>query len=177
MSKGRSTGLIFPKNFEVTPTLQNGIKMTGVGWYFPINDHLDLQVLADLSSRGNWGIRTITNYNVKYKYRGQVNLSYSRNYTEDNYGIKQSVPAFALKINHSQDAKAHPYRKISGSINISTSGYYQKDRNDARTQLKNTYTSNFGLSYTVPNSPISLSLDMRHEQNTCLLYTSPSPRD
>ncbi len=166
MNEGRSTGLIFPKDFSVTPTARDGIRINGLGWYFPINENLDLQVMTDFSSRGNWGLRTITRYDVRYKYSGSLNLNYSVRYTEDNKGIRYRTPAFAIRLNHTQDSKAHPYRKISGSIDISTSGYHKKDNHDVSTQFKNEYTSNFGLSYNVPNSPLSFNLSMRHSQNT-----------
>ena len=51
----KSTGLIFPQGYEYSP--QWGFGLDGVGWYFPINDYIDLRTTAQIYWHGTWGMQ------------------------------------------------------------------------------------------------------------------------
>ncbi len=165
LAKGRSTGLIFPSDFPYED--DRGFGVRGLGWYFPINDYLDLVLKGDVYTRGSWLANSTLNYRKRYKYNGNVRINFSDNVFESQLDASRSHNrSFALNITHNQDQKAHPYRNIGGSINFSTKNFAQQNYNDANSVLNNTYTSNFRFKHSMPNTPFNFSLGLSHNQNT-----------
>ncbi len=164
-------GLIFPKDFETSEALGFGLRE--VGYYFPVSDWADVSITGDIYFKGSWGLRLASNYVKKYKYRGNFRIGYSSRKIEpaDTY-VPTIQKAFSIHISHNQDSKAHPYRRIGGSINIQSSGggvnsgYQSLTQNDARSVFTNSYSSNFSYSRTFPEKPYSLNVGFSHSQNT-----------
>jgi len=166
ISKGQATsGLIFPNDYEYDPQLGFGLRE--FGYYMPINDHMDLRLTADLYTRGTYGLRLNSNYKKRYSFNGSVRLGFSDNRQENNEtGGVNSKKAFSINISHNQDAKAHPYRKIGGTVNISTNDYRSDNFNDYRSVTQSIYRSNFNYSHSLPSTPFSMRLGLSHDQNT-----------
>ena len=165
LTDGRSTGLKFPKNFPYQESLGFGIQ--GVGWYFPINDYMDLEVTADYYTRGTWGINSNYRYKKRYKYNGGVIFSFRNTITENDATlVKSSSRSMSLRVDHRQDSKAHPYRSLGGSIDFSTSGHYAATEIDFNNTITNQYGSNFYFKHKMPNTPFSLDAGLKHRQNT-----------
>ncbi len=162
--KGQSSGLIFPNNYEYNENLGFGLKE--IGYYFPINDYVDLKVTGDIYTRGSHAIRLASSYKKRYAYTGGANVGYLNNRTENSEGVVTSNKSFSLGLRHNQDAKAHPYRQIGGSINISGNQYQQRANFDAQSALNNLYRSSFSYNYNFPDSPFKFSLGLEHSQNT-----------
>jgi len=78
----QSTGLIFPQGYEFSPEL--GFGLDRVGWYFPINDYVDLSLTGQIYWHGTWGINADSRYRRRYKYNGSLALSYASRRTIDN---------------------------------------------------------------------------------------------
>ncbi len=157
----QSTGLIFPQGYEYSPEL--GFGLDRVGWYFPINDYVDLSVTGQIYWHGTWGLNADSRYRKRYKYNGNLALSYSSRRTIDN---SARTNAYAIRWSHNQDAKAHPTRRLTGSVNIQGNGFQRVNNNDARSQLQNTLSSNVSYTQTFPDKPFRFSASMRHSQNT-----------
>ncbi len=165
LTDGRSTGLKFPKNFPYQESLGFGIQ--GVGWYFPINDYMDLELTADYYTRGTWGVNSNYRYKKRYKYNGGVKFSFRNTITENESTlVRSSNRSMSFRVNHNQDSKAHPYRSIGGSIDFSTSGHYQATEIDFNNRITNQYGSNFYFKHKMPNTPFSLDVGLKHRQNT-----------
>ncbi len=164
-SETASSGLIFPNDYEYSQQLGFGLRE--VGYYFPINDHLDLRLTGDIYTRGTFGLRLASNYKKRYAYSGNMRLGFS-NRREENVenGVLESKKAYSVTLTHDQDSKAHPYRKIGGTINISTSDYRSDNFNDATSVLQSVYRSNFNFTHSMPRSSFRMSLGLSHDQNT-----------
>ena len=76
-SNKRSSGFIIP-DFRDEQT--RGFGLENGGWYFPLNDYVDVTLLGSVYSRGTWGVTAASQYFVKYKYRGsfRANFVYNR---------------------------------------------------------------------------------------------------
>ena len=155
-SEKKTAGLIFPRDYTFSPVWGFGID--NIGYYTPINDNLDLSLTGDIYFNGTYGLHLTTNYKKIYKYTGSLNLNWSERKSEIR-GVRQNEKSFQIGWNHNQDSRAHPTRRLSGSVNIQTRDYSSLNLNDATSVLQNSLSSN--INYT----------------KTCLLYTSPSPRD
>ncbi len=165
LKQGQRSGLIFPRNYEFSPTLGFGLR--NIGYYKALNDYLDLQVTGDIYTRGSWGLSASSNYTKRYKYNGGFGLSFSYRKLDikgvPGYGREQD---FNIRWNHSQAASAHPTRTFSASLNLGTGSFFTNNYNDAQSVLTNTLSSNVSLSKRFPGKPYSLSTSFSHSQNT-----------
>ena len=162
---GLSSGIIFPADFDSNPDLGLGVR--GVGYYFPISDYMDLTVTGDFYTRGTHRINMTSNYKKRYKYRGTATLRYANNLVENPETLRRvSNKGVGISLSHSQDSKAHPYRTISGSINVSTGDFFSVNFNDYNNATQNQYNSSFNYTSTMPGTPFNFKLGMSHNQNT-----------
>lgn len=165
LTDGRSTGLKFPRNFPYQADLGFGVQ--GVGWYFPINDYMDLELTADWYTRGTWGLNSKYRYKVRYKYTGNFDFSFRNTKSEDpSTLISSDAVSWSVTLNHNQDAKAHPHRSFGGNINFATSGHIRTTEIDFNNTINNQFGSNFYYKHSLPNLPFSLDVGLRHRQNT-----------
>ncbi|MFN3343600.1 MAG: putative LPS assembly protein LptD [Flavobacteriales bacterium] len=165
--KRESKGILIPQYGE-SPVL--GFFLLNGGYYMPLGKKgkADLQLLGDIYSRGSWGAKTILRYNTKYKHNGNLNLSFT--------DLKRSDPEFPdfsrnkeffIRWQHNQDAKAHPYRRFSANVNAGTRNNFRNNFNTvSQDYLSNTFQSNISWTYSIPNKPINLSANLRHNQNS-----------
>ena len=165
LTDGTSTGLIFPDGYQFH-SKELGFGLTGFGWYFPINDYLHTRVTGTYYTKGTFGIRSVTDYRVRYKYSGNLNLSYDDIKTEAADGLsRNSRKSFSIRYNHRQDTKAHPYVSVNGSISIVGNDNNNRLNNDAQSVLTNVYTSNFKYVHQMPRTPFTFTLALNHNQN------------
>ncbi|WP_067035357.1 putative LPS assembly protein LptD [Allomuricauda sp. CP2A] len=167
LTTGRVAGLIFP-TFGNDP--QRGYFLQNGGYYLPINDNVDLSVMGDFYTNGSYGFRAQSIYAKRYKFRGNVNLSYE-NLIRSQKGFDDfsRTSNYNIRISHSQDTKASPYSRFSASVNLGSSQYYtnslnQVNRNNSQT---NTFASSISYSKTFPAYPsVNASLTLSHTQNS-----------
>ncbi len=164
LTKGRSTGLIFPRDYNYDQRF--GFGFQNVGWYFPIGDRLGLQLTTDIYFKGSFRLRAVGDYARRYKYRGNFRLEYSNLVEENALAQTGRVQTMLIGIQHNQDQRAHPSRNIGGSVNIQTGNALRLNYNDAGSQLNNTLRSNFAWRESFPGKPYSMSLSFNHSQNT-----------
>lgn len=163
ISQGKSTGLLFPRNYEYS---QNwGFGLQNVGWYFPLGDYVNLQLTGDIYLKGSYRLRAITNYTKRYKYRGSARFEYHSLRNENALGNYERSSSFILRLNHNQDAKAHPSRTVGGNINIQTNNALSQNYNDPNSVLSTDLNSNFSYRESFPNRDYNLSLAFSHSQN------------
>jgi hypothetical protein len=165
LAEGESSGFLFPNDYEYSESLGFGFR--GMGWYFPISDYMDLTLRTDFYTRGTWGLNLTSAYKKRYKYNGSVNLSFNDNRTENlTDGSYDSNKSFRIALRHNQDAKAHPYRSIGGTINFEKNNYSRTVNNDANSATRNVIRSNFNFTHSMPNTPFNFTAGLSHSQNT-----------
>ena len=164
VTKGKSTGLIFPQTYEYSPAWGFGFR--NVGWYFPISEYMNLQLTTDIYLKGTYRLRATGNYNRRYKYNGRFFFEFSDLRNEDPTGNFVRDRAVQLTLSHKQDAKAHPSRNIGGNINIQTNNARSRNYNDAENVLATDLSSNFTYRESFPGKPYNLSVGLTHSQNT-----------
>ena len=162
-----SSGLIMP-NFGDDYT--RGLYLSGIGYYFAINDYMDLQLTGDIYTRGTWAVNAQSRYLKRYKYNG----NFSINNRWDVTGEKEMPDYFVAKNlsvqwSHRQDAKANPYNNFSASVNFKTSGYNRSNVNsyyDVKANSENTTSSSISYTQRFPDSPWNIGLSMNLTQRT-----------
>ena len=165
LQKGRTSGILLPKYGEAG---DQGFFFRDLGFYLGISEYWDFKLLADVYSRGQWKTAGIAQYKKRYKYSGSFNLEYGKSISGINITPEYSSRRdFRIRWSHNQDAKAHPYRSFSASINAATSSFNDNFIDDDYTQLtQNVLTSSINFSRKFPNSPFSMTVSANHSQNT-----------
>lgn len=164
LKKGKRTGLIFPRDYEFSPTWGFGFR--NVGWFFPLNDNMNLTLTGDIYTRGTWGLTANSQYKKRYKYSGNLSLGYSYRKDQDNVGLPIVNRSWNFRWSHRQEATAHPTNTFSVSANIQTNNFQSFNQNDANSVLTNTLSSNISFTKKLPGTPFRFSLSASHSQNT-----------
>jgi len=166
LTQGRKTGLLFPRDYDVSP--QWGYGLRNVGYYFPINEYYDLSLTTDIYLRGSFGLGANFRYKRNYKYSGNATLAYSSYKTEfvDNQTLVQGRDnSFNIQWSHNQDPKAHPLRTFSANVNIQTNDYARLNRNDAASVLQNSFSSRINYNQRFKGRNWNLTASFNHSQN------------
>lgn len=169
-TKTYSSGIIMPSYGD---EMERGFYLQNGGYYFAINDYVDLALTGEIYTKGTWGLSARSNYRKRYKFSGSVNGSYLNTVTGDK-GLKDlNIPGaysvskdFRINWTHSQDPKANMYRTFSASVNFSTSRANLNDlsRLYSREASNNTKSSSVNITQRFPDSPWSLSATMNINQ-------------
>jgi hypothetical protein len=160
---GKQTGLLFPNDYEYSD--QWGFGLRDVGWYFPLGDHLNLQLRGNIYLKGTWGVSTTADYRKRYKYAGGMTFNFDSRRSEGPDGVVTRANSIGIAWRHSQDRSAHPSRTFGGSVNIQTNNNQQRRFNDAQSVLQTQLQSNLSYNKTYPGKPFSLSASFNHSQN------------
>jgi hypothetical protein len=166
LTKGTTSGFLMPtwgENNQQGYFLQNG------GYYLAINDYVDLAVLGDVYTNGSWGVRTESNYAVRYKFSGNFSFRYE-NLINSLRGLSDysRTTNYNIRWSHNQDTKASPNSRFSASVNMGSSKYYKESLNEYNSNafLNNTLSSSISYYKKFVGTPFNLSLSVTHSQNT-----------
>lgn len=164
LSKGRRTGLLFPRDYEYSPAWGFGLR--DIGWYFPLGDNFNLTLTSDVYLKNRWGVTARSQYKKRYKFSGNLELSYQNLPTEQSDGTIINSRPISFAWTHYQEATAHPSNKFGGTINIQTGNFRSRVYNDASNVLQTQQlNSNFSFNKNWQDKPISFSAALNHSQN------------
>ena len=156
-SEKYSSGIIFPTFGD---DYNRGFYLSNGGYYFAINDNIDLALTGELYTKGSWGLQARSAYVKRYRYSGSFNISYLRTVLGDkglpDYSRQTN---FQVLWNHTQDAKSNHIFNFSASVNFTTSGYSRNDLNSyySNSFTENTKSSTVNFTYRPPGSKWSFS--------------------
>ena len=177
-TKDYSSGFIIPSYGD---ELERGFYLRDGGYYFAISDLMDLKLTGEIFTKGSWGTSAISNYRKRYRYSGNVNLSYvvtkKGEKNMPDYSVSKN---FKVVWSHRQDAKANPNQNFSASVNYATSNYERNNLssmyNPALTS-QSIRTSSVSYSRSFPDLKLNLSSSFNISQNmrdSTLALTLPS---
>lgn len=162
-----SSGILFPTLGEEQ---SRGFYAKGLGYYFAINDYIDLAATADIYSKGSWSLSLASSYKWRYHFGGSFNFSYVSNvYGTPNTPDYRKTNDFRFVWSHTQDKKMTPNTSFSASVNFSTSSYEQNNTDsyyNPNELSQNTKSSTVTLTHKFGDSPFSLSASMYVTQRT-----------
>ena len=168
---GKKSGFLMPSYGNAA---NRGYYLRNIGWYFAINDYIDLALRGDIYTNLSYAVNISSSYFKRYKYRGSIEFRYEDNHTGlKNTPSYSSSSDFKFRWTHSQEAKSHPYRTFSANVNLVSSKFNQYTTN-VSDYFNNTttssiafstrfgsawsFTANLGESYNVNSGAISLDL-------------------
>ena len=158
------SGLVMP-SFGESGSM--GFYLKDLGFYFAINDNIDLLLSADLYTRGSWAIKAKSNYVFRYKCSGVLELAYARSLT----GVRIDTANFKKTNNykiywdHKQDVKSHPTTRFNAHIDIQSANYARYNMTSAEDYLSNQFTSTVNFSTSAADF-FFLDATVSYSQNT-----------
>ena len=173
-----SSGFIMPSYGD---ELERGFYLRDGGYYFAFSDYVDLKLTGEIFTKGSWGVAAASTYRKRYKYSGNVNLSYLVTKTgEKNMPDYSASKNFKVIWNHRQDAKANPNQNFSASVNYATTNYERSNLTSMYNPALNSQsirTSSVSYSRSFPDQKLNLSSSFNISQNmrdSTLSLTLPS---
>jgi len=176
-TKSYSSGFIMPTYGDET---SRGFYLRDGGYYFAINDKMDLKLIGEIYTKGSWGVSVATNYRKRYRYSGSFFASYQNSVTGDkNMPDYQKSTSFKIQWSHRQDAKANPYSTLSASVNFATTNYEPNNLNSmynpqALTQSTRTSSVSWSTKFSSLNMDISSSFSLNQNmRDSSIALTLP----
>ena len=167
LTQKQTSGILFPTFGQDS---RRGYNLQNGGYYFAISDYADLAVYADYYTNGSYGLRTESNYALRYKFRGNFGVRYeSLINSERGFPDYSKSSIYNIRWSHSQDSKANPSSRFSASVNLGSSKYYQESVNQLNDSnfLNNTLSSSVSYAKSFTGEPqVNISLTATHSQNT-----------
>lgn len=157
-NKKYSSGFIMPSYGDET---SRGFYLRDGGYYFAINDYMDIKALGEIYTKGSWGLSAETNYRKRYRYNGNFYISFLR--TVDG---EKNMPDYAvtksLKVQwtHSKDAKASPNTTFSARVNFASEKYERSNLESMYNPLaytQSTRASSVSFSHTFPSIGLNIA--------------------
>ena len=165
ITKKKTSGFLMPR---VGEEKNRGFFLSDGGYYFAGNDYVDFTLRGSMYSKGSWSVNASSRYKLRYKFSGNVNISYAKNiFSEKGLNDYNEGQEYRVTWSHSQDAKARPNSTFSASVNFSSSGYNKYQTTASQDYLTNTTSSSISYQMSrILNSPFSFSMNIQHSQNT-----------
>ena len=166
-SSSYSSGFLMPSYGDEST---RGFYLRDGGYYFAINDNIDLRLTGGIYTKGSWEANAASTYNKRYRYSGNFSFNYQDIKTGDK-GMPDytETRSFRLQWTHRQDAKANPNSNFSASINYSSTSYDRNNLNslyDPSLYAQSTKTSSVSYSRTFPDIGLTLSSTFNVSQST-----------
>lgn len=167
-NKKYSSGFIMPSYGDET---SRGFYLRDGGYYFAINDYMDIKALGEIYTKGSWGLSAETNYRKRYRYNGNFYISFLR--TVDG---EKNMPDYAvtksLKVQwtHSKDAKASPNTTFSARVNFASENYERSNLESMYNPLaytQSTRASSVSFSHTFPSIGLNIAGSTNLTQSLC----------
>ena len=158
----RSSGILFPSYGWMN---NRGYYLKDGGYYFALNDNLDLALLGEIYTNLSWAAEAKSNYYVRYKYKGAVDIRYGQVFEGIRGDTKsfKSYNDFKVVWRHDQDAKANPYSRFSANVNLQSRNY-SKNTTNSSDYFNSTTTSSISYNTKI-GSYFNLSASARESFN------------
>lgn len=158
----KTQGLMFP---EIVMPSTYGFGFKDLGYYLPINDNFQTTFYGSLYSRGSWGVRNQTDYAVRYKFTGFLNLGFEQ--FRRGFPDTTSINKTSFQWQHNKDAKSSPYWNFRSNVN------FQSDNNTKNSldpnnenYFNNTLNSDINLTRNFPGKPFRVGTKLSLRQNS-----------
>lgn len=165
-TKKYSSGIIFPTFGD---DYRRGLYLDNGGYYFAFNDNIDLALTGQIYTKGSWGITGRSAYSKRYKFAGNIQVSYLNTVDGEKGSADYSKSTnFQVIWHHQQDTKFNPNMTFSASVNFATSGYSRNNVNSYYNSsfTENTKSSTVNMTYRFPGTKWSLSAGMNITQRS-----------
>jgi len=158
--RGRRSGIIMPAYGQSS----RGRYLTHLGYYWAMNDYMDLSVRTDLYSKGSYTLSSDFRYALRYLFTGSLSASYGRilsgESNDPGYGDDR---VFNIHLGHSQEF--NPTTRLVVDFTFMSSSFFQQTSYNLNDLLRQNVVSNATLTKYWEGTPNSMSMNVRRDQN------------
>ena len=165
-SSSYHSGFIMPTYGDES---SRGFYLREGGYYFAINDNIDLKLLGEIYTKGSWGVSAYSTYNLRYRFSGNLMFSFQNTILGEknmpDYSVTRSLK---FTWSHRQDPKANPTQSFSASVNFASVGYERNNlvsMYNPESYTQSTRTSSVSYSKTFNDIGLTLSASFNLSQN------------
>lgn len=163
LDKNKKSGLVMP-SFGESSNL--GFYLQDLGFYFAINDNIDLWVGGDIYTRGSWAVKAKSNYIYRYKCKGNVEVGFHQTRVGDRLdSTLRKSNDYKIYWDHKQDSKSHPTTRFNAHVDIVSANYSRYNITSANDYLSNQFSSTVNVS-TSANNIFFVDATLSYSQNT-----------
>ncbi len=160
LQSGRRSGIIPPAFGQ---DANYGFYFSHFGYFFALNDYIDLNFTGDYYTRGSFGLRSRFRYNKRYDYSGSIEGGYKLFKSESSLGENKNNE-WSINISHHENFT--PTLSLNAQLQfVSGKNYIQSTAFNLNEALTNNIFSNATLSKTWDESGNSLYLSYSRSQN------------
>ena len=162
LAHDRASGILLPSYGWMNG---RGYYLKDGGYYFAINDYLDLALIGEIYTNLSWAAEAKSNYYRRYRYKGNFDIRYGITKTgiRGDTNTFRQYGDFKITWRHDQDAKANPNSRFSANVNL-ISRNYNRNTTNQNDYFNSTTTSS--VSYTASiGSWFNLALSARESYN------------
>jgi lipopolysaccharide assembly outer membrane protein LptD (OstA) len=137
IQSGRRSGLIAPSYGQ---DASRGQYFRNFGYFWAINDYMDLTLTADYYFKGGYGLRSRFRYNERYDFNGELSGGFSRTILSEDTPNESDNFQWNINLFHHQDIT--PTAKIDANLQFMTNEYLNNNSVNLNDQIKQDIYSN-----------------------------------
>lgn len=166
LNRARHSGVLFP---AFTSSEDFGLGLEGLGYYKVLSEYADLTVRSNLYSYGGWNLNVNSKYIKRYKYTGNLNVTFQSTKTLNRGGGSKeefnTSQSYMINWSHSRDNRARPGSSFSASVNFGSTKFNKSLLNNPYQNYNNQLSSSINYSKDW-RGKANLSLNLNHSQNS-----------
>ena len=163
VKQGQRSGIVLP---EYGQDAVLGFFLRNGGYYWLVNDYLNLKATAQVSTNGTFGATLLSQYALRYNFTGSVSFTYLRTRPADpDLPGQKPSNSYSFSWSHNQDPRSLPNSTFGASVQMQSADFYQQSRVTDSRLLSTSFNSSINFSHTFVGSPFSLAITARHDQN------------
>jgi hypothetical protein len=140
-----------------------------LGFYKVINENIDMTTKANLYSYGGWLVNLNSKYLMRYKYAGNLNLTFQNTKMLNRSGLLKDEfsgsKSFMINWSHTSDTRARPGTQFGASVNFGSTKFNKSLLNNPYQNFNNKLGSSINYSKDW-NGKYNLSVNANHNQNS-----------
>lgn len=164
ITKKGTSGIIMPTYGEER---MRGFNLKDGGYYWYINDYVDLTATGTIYTNGSWGLGLGSNYRMRYKFSRTFSFTTSHNRYSDkglpDYSVSKD---WSLRWTHAQDAKANPYSSFTASVDISSANNNYYNATNINDIARSAKAIEYFLAKEMAKRPFNVTASFTHNQNS-----------
>lgn len=158
-TEGRRSGPLPPNYGED----ELGFFLRGWGWYWAINDYMDLQLQGGIWTKGSWQVTPRYRYSKRYRYSGNLLVDYMQNRRGER-GDPNPLTRHTVRIGWTHRQTISPTFNFNSNVNLSSSGYLRAVSESYNDRVTQSIQSSINLSKRWPGASRSLTLNASQQQ-------------
>jgi hypothetical protein len=157
---GRRSGILAP---AIAEDAEHGRLLRHAGYYWAINDYMDVNLVADLYTKGSWALSSNYQYNLRYYFSGGLSGEYRKMLVGDpsDKNYRKDI-SYNAHIQHNQEI--NPTTRLNVNFSFASNNSY-KNTIDINRALSQDITSNATLSKSWEGTPNSMNINISRRQN------------